>query len=351
MTPRRITMQDVADRAKVSKSAVSLAFNDSSRLSESTLQHILATAAELGYAQDPAARMLRTRRTNSLGLLLPQQLDKVLENPYYTQFLQGIGRTCNQEGFTLLLAPPLRGSMLKSIPYAAVDGFIVSGLEYDRGEVSALQQRGIPFVLVDSEIHEGVPSVDIDDSEGMEALVRHLLSLGHRRIAFLALETGTEGGPRNWRGPVLRRTQGVIAALAGAGLDLESDGIELIEVPCTRPGGVAALQTLWARDEPPTAIVAFSDIIALGVLDAARELGISVPDELSVTGFDDLAEARWSQPALTTVRQPIESKGRLAAEFLVESISAGESSRPHRQRLHTDLLVRDSTAPPRLRRA
>lgn len=338
-------MQDIADRARVSKTAVSLAFNEPSRLSAATLQQILAIADELGYAQDPAARMLRTRRTNSLGLLLPQQLDKVLENPYYTQFLQGIGVTCNQEGFTLLLAPPLRGSMLKSIPYAAVDGFIVSGLEYDRGEVSALRQRGIPFVLVDSEHHDGVPSVEIDDGEGMDGLVRHLLSLGHRRIAFLALETGVEGGPDNWRGPVLRRIQGARAALATAGLELDSDGITVLEVPCTRAGGVQAFHQLWAHDDHPTAVVAFSDIIALGVLDAARDAGVDVPAQLSVTGFDDLAEAQWSRPSLTTVRQPIESKGRLAAEFLVESISAGDASRPHQQRLHTTLLVRDSTGP------
>ncbi|MBU1589398.1 MAG: LacI family transcriptional regulator, partial [Actinobacteria bacterium] len=217
MKPRRVTMQDVADKAQVSKTAVSMAFNDNARLSEATLKLIMATAAELGYSQDPAARMLRTRRTNSLGLLLPQQLDKVLENPYYSQFLQGIGQTCQREGYTLLLAPPLRGSMLKTIPYAAVDGFIVSGLEYDRGEVSALRQRGIPFVLVDSELHDGVPSVEIDDSEGIEQLVRHLLDLGHRRIAILAFETGTEGGYRNWRGPVLRRMQGAIAALDAYG--------------------------------------------------------------------------------------------------------------------------------------
>lgn len=338
-------MQDVANRASVSKTAVSLAFNDSSRLSEATLQHILATADELGYAQDPAARMLRTRRTNSLGLLLPQQLDKVLENPYYTQFLRGIGVTCNQEGFTLLLAPPLRGSMLKSIPYAAVDGFIVSGLEFDRGEVSALRQRGTPFVLVDSEHHHGVPSVEIDDGDGMDGLVRHLLSLGHRRIAFLALETGIEGGPDNWRGPVLRRIQGARTALATVGLTLDSPGISVVEVPCTRPGGVQGFRQLWQTDHRPTAIVAFSDIVALGVLDAARDAGVSVPGELSVTGFDDLDEAQWSRPALTTVRQPIESKGRLAAEFLVESISSDDATRVHQQRLHTTLLLRDSTGP------
>lgn len=347
MSARRVTMQDVADRAGVSKTAVSLAINNSSRLSEATLRHILATAEELGYSVNTAARMLRTQKTNSLGLLLPQQLDKVLENPYYTQFMQGIGRTCNQEGYTLLLAPPLRGSMLKSIPYAAVDGFIVSGLEYDRGEVSALRQRRIPFVLVDSEHHEGVPSVEIDDAEGMRELVRHLLSLGHRRIAFFALETGVDGGYRNWRGPVLRRINGAIEALAEHGLTLESDGVSVHEVPCTRPGGVRAFKDLWEHEgDRPTAIVAFSDIIALGVLDAARDAGVSVPGDLSLTGFDDLAEAQWSRPSLTTVRQPIESKGRLAAEFLVESI-ASDTSRPHQQRLHTTLLVRESTAPPR----
>ena len=338
-------MQDVADKAQVSKTAVPLAFNDHSRLSDATLKHILATAQDLGYSQDPAARMLRTRRTNSLGLLLPQQLDKVLENPYYSQFLQGIGQTCQREGFTLLLAPPLRGSMLKTIPYAAVDGFIVSGLEYDRGEVSALRQRGIPFVLVDSELHDGVPSVEIDDSEGIEQLVKHLLDLGHRSIAILAIETGIEGGYRHWRGPMLRRMQGAIDALATVGLTPASEGISVVEVPCTRAGGSRAFQELWASDHRPTAIVAFSDIIALGVLDAAREASVSVPGQVSVSGFDDLAEAGWANPSLTTVRQPIESKGRLAAEFLVESISASDMSRDHHQRLHTTLLVRGSTGP------
>jgi DNA-binding LacI/PurR family transcriptional regulator len=245
----------------------------------------------------------------------------------------------------LLLAPPLRGSMLKTIPYAAVDGFIVSGLEYDRGEVSALRQRGIPFVLVDSELHEGVPSVEIDDSEGIEQLVRHLLDLGHRSIAIVAFETGIEGGYQHWRGPVLRRMQGAVAALAAYGLTPKSDEIIVLEVPCTRPGGVQAFQELWSEKSRPTAIVTFSDIIALGVLDAARDAGVSVPGEVSVSGFDDLAEANWSMPSLTTVRQPIESKGRLAAEFLVESINAEDVSRGHQHRLHTTVLLRDSTGP------
>lgn len=345
MARRRATMQDVADLAKVSKSAVSLAFNDSKKLSEATLKNILRAAEELGYSQDPAARMLRTHRTDSLGLLLPQQLDKVLENPYYTQFLQGIGQTCQREGLTLLLAPPLRGSMLKAIPYAAVDGFIVSGLEYDRGEVTALRQRGIPFVLVDSEVHEDVPSVEIDDTQGIKELVEYLLRQGHQRIAFVAIETDTPGGYRNWKGPVQRRMQGAIEGLAAGGLSPESEGIQIIEVPCTRAGGVTAFRTLWARDDRPTAMVAFSDIIAFGILDAAREEGVDVPGRLSVSGFDDLTEASWTSPALTTIRQPIATKGRLAAEYLVEAIAGDSSPSAHQQRLATALLLRGSTGP------
>lgn len=344
-------MQDVADRAHVSKSAVSLAFNDSKKLSESTLQSILQAAEDLGYAQDPAARMLRTRRTDSLGLLLPQELDKVLENPYYSLFLQGIGQTCQREGFTLLLAPPLRGSMLKTIPYAAVDGFIVSGLEYDRGEVTALRQRGIPFVLVDSEWHEDVPSVEIDDSEGIAELVEYLLRLGHQRIAFVAFETGVEGGYDKWRGPVRRRLEGALRGLATAGLDLDSDGVSIVEVPCTRSGGVLAFRQLWGSRQRPTAIVSFSDVIAFGVLDAAREAGVRVPADLSVSGFDDLTEASWTTPPLTTIRQPTATKGRLAAEYLVEAIAGGGDAPVHRQRLSTVLLLRESTGAPRPTRA
>ncbi|MEV8358134.1 LacI family DNA-binding transcriptional regulator [Microbacterium sp. NPDC076895] len=343
---RQATMQDVADRAGVSKSTVSLAFNDASKLAEATVQKIFEAAEELGYSRDPAARMLRTRRTGSLGLLLPQQLDRVLENPYYSLFLQGVGQTCHREGFTLLLAPPLRGSMLKTIPYAAVDGFIVSGLEYDRGEVRALRQRGIPFVLVDSEWRDDVPSVDIDDSAGIEEVVRYLLGLGHRRLAFVVYETGVAGGYRNWHGSALRRIEGAVRALADFGMTPDDPEISIVEVPCTRAGGAAAFRELWSRDQRPTAMVAFSDIMAFGILDAAREAHVDVPSELSVSGFDDLTEASWTSPTLTTVRQPIARKGRMAAEYLVEAISGLDGARAHQQRLGSALLIRASTAAP-----
>ena len=345
MSQRRPTMKDVADLAQVSKSAVSLAFNDAKKLSEATVANIMEAASTLGYTADPAARMLRTRRTDSLGLLLPQQLDRVLENPYYSLFLQGIGQVCQREGFTLLLAPPLRGSMLKAIPYAAVDGFIVTGLEYDRGEVSALRRRRIPFVLVDSEWHDNVSSVDIDDGAAMEEVVRYLLGLGHRRFAFVAFETGTDGGYANWKGAALRRIEGASRALAASGLSLTDPGMHVLETPNTRQGGANVFRALWSADDRPTAIVAFSDIIAVGVLDAAREENVSVPAQVSVSGFDDLIESVWTSPSLTTVRQPVATKGRLAAEYLVEVISSTGEAPTHQHRLSTALLLRESTGP------
>ena len=341
---KRVTMKDVADRAGVSKTAVSFALNDPSRLSDTTLKQILDAARELGFTQNPAARMLRTQRTNSIGLLLPQALDKVLENPYYTQFLQGVGQVCHREGLTLLMAPPLRGSVLKTIPYAAVDGFIVSGLEVDRGEVDALRQRQIPFVLVDSDEHPNVASIEIDDGEGMRALVEHLLQNGHRRISFLAFESGLDTGRASWRGPLGRRMRGAAVALEAVGLSLDSEGIAVREIAHTRAAGTDAFKALWAEPVKPTAIVCFSDMMAYGVLDAARAIGVSIPDEVSVAGFDDLLDSALVTPSLTTVRQPIETKGRLAAEHLVDAIAAGKTDGSRRDMLKTTLLVRASTA-------
>jgi len=159
----RPTSSDVAAAAGVSRSAVSFAFNQPERISAATRQRILDAAGRLGYTPNTLARMLKAGQTQSLGVLLPQNLAKVMENPYYAQFLTGVGQICDQEGFTLLLTPPLRDSMLKAIPYAAVDGFIVCGLEHDRGEVAELERRGVPFVLVDSSRYDNVPSVDVDD--------------------------------------------------------------------------------------------------------------------------------------------------------------------------------------------
>lgn len=334
------TSSDVAAAAGVSRSAVSFAFNTPNRISAATRDRILAVAGELGYVPNTLARMLQAGKTQSLGVLLPQDLAKIMENPYYARFLMGVGQVCDQEGFTLLLTPPLRESMLKAIPYAAVDGFIVCGLETDRGEVAELARRNIPAVLVDSDPQQDVPSVDVDDRGGARDVVRHLLELGHRRLAVLSLDPGPEKAVRGYRGPLARRLAGIVEALAEA--DMTMGDVALMEVPATRTDGFRAAKALMA-ERAPTAIVALSDILAFGVLDALNDLGVDVPGEVSVTGFDDLPESAWLRPRLTTVRQSIATKGRTAADFLVSAIR-GEDQHPH-QVLGTSLIVRDSTGP------
>lgn len=304
-----------------------------------TRDRILAAATELNYAPNTLARMLKAGQSQSLGVLLPQNLARVLENPYYARFLTGVGQVCDEQGYTMLLTPPLRDSMLKAIPYAAVDGFIVCGLEHDRGEVAELKRHGIPFVLVDSSPREDVSSVDVDDEAGAFEAMQHVLDLGHRRIAVLSLDPGPEVAERGYRGPLARRMAGMEGALEAAGLRL--DDISLVEVPVTRMDGFRATKKIMAQD-PPTAIVAMSDILAFGALDALHDLNLSVPGDVTVTGYDDLPESSWMRPRLTTVRQAITTKGRTAADLLFSAIR-GEDQHPH-QLLGTHLIVRDSTA-------
>ena len=338
----RPTSSDVAAAAGVSRSAVSFAFNNPQRISTATRERILAAAQELGYAPNTLARMLQAGATQSLGVLLPQRLARILENPYYARFLMGVGQVCDQEGYTLLLTPPLQDSVLRAIPYAAVDGFIVCGLETDRGEVAELVRRDIPFVLIDSDRYENAPSVDVDDHGGAREVTRYLLELGHRRLAVLSMDPGPDRPVRGYRGPLARRMAGITEALAEAGLALSD--VRLAEVPVTRTDGYRATRTLMAAARPPTAILALSDVLAYGAVDALQELGVDVPGDVSVTGFDDLAESAWFRPRLTTVRQPIVTKGRTAADFLISAIR-GEDQHPH-QSLGTSLIVRDSTAKP-----
>ncbi|MDR0848761.1 MAG: LacI family transcriptional regulator [Propionibacteriaceae bacterium] len=346
MKAKRVTIKDVAERAQVSKTAVSFAFNDPSRLSDSTLNQILAAAEDLGYTRNPSARALATRHTNSLAVLLPQPIERAMENPYYTQLFRGIGQTCGMEGLTMLLVPPLYGSMRKAIPYAAVDGFIVCGLENDSGEIQTLRSSGLPFVLLDGEDADDVSRISVDEQEGMRQLTEYVLEQGHRHLLVLAFRSGTDAGPTAWRGVLARRIAGVSEALHGVGLSLDSPHIQIREVPSTRKAGYDAFRQVWESPDHPTAVLAFSDILALGVLDAAHKLGIDVPGDVSVTGFDDLNEAETARPALTTVRQPIVSKGRLAAEYLVEAVNV-EDPLPHRRKLHTTLVLRDSVSRPR----
>ncbi|MBC8161679.1 MAG: LacI family DNA-binding transcriptional regulator [Roseiflexaceae bacterium] len=336
----KITINDIAKEAGVSKTAVSFAFNDPGQLATTTVEHIHAVAERLGYSPDPIARSMTTRRTNALGLLLPQDIASAMQNPFYAQLIRGIGHICNDAGKTLMIVPPLRGSRLKAIPHATVDGFIVVGLEVDRGEVVMLRRRSVPFVIVDSVAPDDVPSVNVDDRSGARAAMRHVLELGHRTIGVVCIESGKPGGRKEYTGTLGERLLGYCEALDEFAISPDDPRVCFVEAPSSWQGGREAFEALWGHEHRPTAVVAMSDILAIGVLETARDFGLTLPDELSLVGFDDLPDARLMRPALTTVRQPVEEKGRLAAELLVAAID-GDAPVQHRV-LPTELIVRGS---------
>jgi len=340
----RVTMKDIAKRAGVSKTAVSFAFNDPSRLSKATVEKILRVAEELGYAPHPVARSLSMRRTGVIGVLVPQDITTMLENPFFIQFLRGIGQVCLEEGVFVLLAPPIRGSLQVAVDRATVDGFVVMGLGTEDPVVDLLQRRRIPFVLVDSKPLDGVPGVNVDDRAGARAIMHYVLDRGHRRIVILGFESEEEGVWRRWWGTMRWRMEGYVDALTAVGLSPESPDVHILECENSLQGGVEAFERLWEMSPRPTAVVAMSDIIALGILRAAQEGGMKVPEQLSVAGYDDVPEAGLATPPLTTVHQPGVEKGEKAAELLVRLL-AGEAVNDHLT-LPTRLVVRASVAAP-----
>jgi alanine racemase len=344
-TPRP-TIKDIAARAGVSKTTVSFALNDPSRISEETCKRVLAVVNEVGYVPDPVARTLTTKRLGALGLLLPQPMTEALRNPYLWQVIRGIGRVCEEHELSLAMLPPVRGKVIEAARRAFVDGLLTIGVGPDHEVVDLIERRHIPFVTIDGEAVEPMVNIGIDDSGAAASLMGEALALGHRRIAILALRPETLNLPEKRYSLVSdRRLDGFARALASVGLSLDSPGIETIPVECSMEGGYeAALGVLSRREGAPTAILAMADVVALGVYGACRKLGIRIPGDLSVAGFDDIPDAALAEPGLTTVRQPGEEKGAAAADLVVRLL-AGEPAA--HSILGTELVMRGSMAAPR----
>jgi DNA-binding LacI/PurR family transcriptional regulator len=316
----KVTIKDIATRAGVSKTAVSFAFNRPDQLSEETLRNILTVAEELGYNPDPVASNLKTRQIGCIGLLLPQPLPLIARNPLMTRLIEGIGTVCHEEGLSLMLVPPLKGNMRRAIIRAAVDGFLTLGLETFRGAMKVLQERSVPFVMIDGDPEPGIPCVNIDDEAGGYMAMSYILGLGHGRIAILGIRSGQHGDYEHYAGTLRRRMMGYVRALDQAGLAIDNRRIRLIECECDIEGGYEALKTLWSSRWRPTAVITMADVLAFGVLKAAQENGIDVPGDLSVIGNDDVPESVLVYPPLTTIRQPVVDKGGMAARMLIENL-------------------------------
>ena len=335
----RVTIADVAGAAGVSKTAVSFAFNNPEKLGQATLERVLSAADRMGYAPHPAARALSLRRSGTIGVLIPQRLSTVFANQFLSELLQGLGELVEEHDLSLLLVPPLDGSLEGAIRQASVDGFISLGLSPDDEALATLDRIGIPTVLIDSEDSAEHPVVNVDDAGGAEAAARHLLELGHREFAIILLpptRSQTRLTPS-----AARRLDGYNAALSKFDLPPPHS----VTAGATMPAGARAFESFPKGKRRPTAVLAMSDMAAIGVLGAADAAGLKVPGDLSVVGYDDLPMAAWTSPPLTTVRQPIVEKGRLAARLLIQRLQGKVATSP--PPLSTSLVVRGSTSRPK----
>jgi len=338
----KITIKDIAQKAGVSITSVSFAFNNPDRLSEGTVQRILEAAEELGYIPDPIARSMNTRRTGTLGILVPQPIFEIVRNPFLAEFLEGVGEVCDTAGLSLMLVPPLEGSMRRAIVNAAVDGFLTLGLELYKATMVVLHHRGIPFVMVDSDPVEGIPVVNVDDESGARAAMNYVLECGHRDIAILGIRSDKGGHYREYTGTLKRRVSGYLSALEAYNLTVDDQRIRLVECPSTLKGGQQAFYEVWNMAQRPTVLVAMSDIIAVGAMDSARRSRVQIPQDLSVVGFDDIPLASLITPRLTTVAQPLRRKGKLAAQILVKYLENDTPAVHHL--LPTELMVRETVS-------
>lgn len=329
------TIKDVALHAGVSITTVSHVLNDTRHVSEQGRERVQTAIRALGYVPSAVARSLKSNTTSTLGMLIPNS-----SNPYFAEIVRIVEDRCFAAGYTLILCntddePHRQSVYLKVLAERRIDGLIVVSTGDDDSLVTQLRGLRLPIVLVDREIAD--PTCDLVETAHMQGgllAVRHLLSLGHRRIACI-------GGPAGVM-PSEQRIEGWRMALAETGA---APGVTTLlwRGGFTSQGGYEAMHAILRTDQPPSAVFACNDLMAIGALRAAHETGVRVPDELSIVGFDDIELSGYTSPPLTTVAQPKDHIGALAVDMLLERVSRRRQE-PRKVVLQPELRVRASTA-------
>jgi LacI family transcriptional regulator len=337
------TIQDVADRAGVSKATVSAVLNDKPTVKESTREHILEVIQQLNYRPSRSARQRSSSgTTRSVGFLV-----KEIENPYYAEIIAGAEEFLRQRGYLVLMATSegqftAEQRIINFLRGQEFDGLLMTPVlddETDLSHLFELKRRNINFVLLEEIRGVQASLVDVDNVEGAKQAVQHLIGLGHTRIVHFA-------GP-SYSLHSEQRVNGVRAAYSESHLVFSDDVI--VSAGASLEDGYRAGLELF-RDRPasqrPTAVTCYNDLVALGLCRALAELQIRIPQDLSVVGYDDLALLDYVSPPLTSIRVPTREMGRLAAEILHDSIEKGASRTPRKVFLRTELVIRGSTSPP-----
>jgi DNA-binding LacI/PurR family transcriptional regulator len=346
MSVSRPTLEVIAAELGVSRTTVSNAFSRPDQLSAALRERVLAAAARLGYAgPDPVARGLARGRVGVVGLLLASPVGFALADPAMRTVLDGLVGALAADQTGLLLLPHTAGA--EAVGTVPVDGFVVVSGPEDDAAIAAAVRRGLPVVALDQPRSLGIPVLRIDDRGGARLATRHLRELGHTRIgiATLHFEVETEGGPildpRHCHGQFALSRDRLLGHLDGLG---GLDPVLVWETPRShREHGRDAAAAILAADPATTAIALASDELALGAIEHLLHIGKRVPEDVSVVGFDDIAEAAANSVPLTTVRQPLRERGEQAARIVLDLIGGTPAPKLPVRRLR--LVERASTAP------
>ncbi|OEU94533.1 LacI family transcriptional regulator [Streptomyces abyssalis] len=349
---KRATLQTVADAVGVSRTTVSNAYGRPDQLNKDLRERIFEAARRLGYSgPDATARSLRRGRAGAIGLVFTETLSYAFADPYSVGFLRGVAEVAEASGTGLLLIPmpPAGGGDSETaVRNAVVDGFCLYCVPKGHPAKELIRARGLPLVTTDESDDPSIPYVGIDERASARLAGEHIARLGHRRVAVMVDHVVGPGvsGPASLDEQLASDCADLRGRLAGYRDALEEAGVDWSSVRVvaagrnSRSASASAAAHFLDVAERPTAVLAIGDVLALGVLDACEQRGLAVGRDISVAGFDDVPEA--GRARLTTVRQPMGEKGRLAGRLLLEP---PEEEKVPRIKLPTELVVRATTGP------
>ncbi len=326
----------------MSHSTVSRALHDSPLISIRTTERIRDIAYELGYRPSVAARSLKTNRSQALGVIVSHIAD-----PYFSEILQGIDDVAQENGYSLFIAsaehdPKRENAIVETLREHRVDGVILCSPHFAAEQTKQLNSYEIPIVAINNQSLEEFPfAIYHDDVDGSRQACQHLLELGHTRIAYL----GDASSGRTTQ----ERLTGIKQALNEAGIELREKNIYQIPGNSAEQG-LAGADYFLIQQKRPTAVICYNDMMAVGLLKGMELAGLRVPEDLSVTGFDNIMYSNFTYPPLTTIDQPKRFLGAEAARMMFEQLSSNAKPAAHGKqirKLKGMLLIRQSTARPR----
>jgi LacI family transcriptional regulator len=332
------TIRDVAKRMHLSITTVSRALDNYDDVAESTRKLVIATAKEMAYVPNRAARQLRRQRTDTIGYILPADSGGFAD-PFFSEFIAGVSDETSVCHFDLLVsAVPPDGKAEKDlykrwVQAGKIDGIIVNRSRLNDWRLRFLAKQGVAHVSMERSLSNlAFTGIEVDSFNGMIELTAHLIEQGFKRIAYI-------GGL-----PILKidydRFRGYQAGLKSAGVEFEPKLV--VRSDMTSEGGYRAAEILFAHAVPPTAIICINDVTAIGAMHSAREHGLTVGRDVAIAGFDGIADAAHTNPPLTTLEQPIYSIARQLANMLL-SIMTGKAMENNRVMVKPKLLIRSST--------